>query len=276
MAEGTPRDPSQVETSFTAGAMAASIVIGAILGGFVGASDAANHRFGDAAEIAMGIVGAVAGAAIAWFTVRRRLSTANRLKRWCRSHGWTWLGPHAPWGRGVADFESAVRASHVFLAPGHWGDVLARDDESMPALWAIRAPRNNDSRKRIVGHLIVHVAGSCPDTTIVPADRAGLLPKLDGRHRVEFESDDFNRGWKVDSRDAARAFERIDQRTIEYLQSQSLKPMIEFIEQVIVFRFDETDVLSDEGRERCLAWCEGFTRAVPDDLLVGASFIDRP
>ena len=105
-------------------------------------------------------MGAVAGATIAWFTVRRRLSTANRLKRWCRSHGWTWLGPHAPWGRGVADFESAVRASHVFLAPGHWGDVLARDDESMPALWAIRAPRNNDSRKRIVGHLIVHVAGS--------------------------------------------------------------------------------------------------------------------
>ena len=53
MAEGTPRDPSQVETSFTAGAMAASIVVGAILGGFVGASDAANHRFGDAAEIAL-------------------------------------------------------------------------------------------------------------------------------------------------------------------------------------------------------------------------------
>ena len=51
MAEGTPRDPSQVETSFTAGAVAASIVIGAILGGFVGASDAANHHFGDAADV---------------------------------------------------------------------------------------------------------------------------------------------------------------------------------------------------------------------------------
>ena len=82
-------DPSQAETSFTAGAMAASIVVGAILGGFIGASDAASHRLGDAAEITLGLVGAVAGAAIAWFTIRRRLSTANRLKRWCRSHGWT-------------------------------------------------------------------------------------------------------------------------------------------------------------------------------------------
>ena len=44
MAEGAPRDPSQVETSFTAGAMAASIVIGAILGGFIGASDAAKRE----------------------------------------------------------------------------------------------------------------------------------------------------------------------------------------------------------------------------------------
>ena len=112
----------------------------------------------------------------------------------------------------------------------------------------------------------MHYPGTCPDTTIESPHVTDWLPKMDGMHKVEFESVDFNKHWRVFSKDPKSAYDHIDQKAIEYLENQKLKPAIELIDQVLIIRF-EPGLESAIGREKHLRWVEDFSKAVPDDLV---------
>ena len=95
---------------------------------------------------------------------------------------------------------------------------------------------------------------------------------IGGRQDVEFESADFNRKWNVQSEDAKAAYDRIDQATIEFLLGEKLQPTIELIDGVLLVKFDSRED-SEEDREASLRWVEGFSRAVPDDLMQKMSLL---
>lgn len=262
----TPRDPSQEVISFSRQAAIAGILVGGIIGFISGGIEGVGHHFGGFADVVLAVIGAVVGGFVGYKGLQSYIARSNALKLWCRDHGWIWLGSHSPWDRGVADFKSAVRKSKIFWKDASWREVLVRDDDENPAIFATRAVQRENQPDLTATFVIVHYPGTCPDTTIESPHVTDWLPKMDGMHKVEFESIDFNKHWRVFSKDPKSAYDRIDQKTIEYLENQDLKPAIELVEQVLIIRF-EPGHQSDLGRESHMRWVENFSKAVPDDLV---------
>ena len=260
------QDPSQEKMPFTRQAAILGVVGGAAMGFIAGSLEGVNHHFGGFADVILGVIGAGVGGFVGYSAMKSYIARSNALKDWCREHGWTWLGSHSPWDRGVADFKSAVKKSKIFWKNASWREVLVRDEGDTPAIFAIRSIHRENEPDRTASFLIVHYPGTCPDTTIESPHATDWLPKMDGMHKVEFESIDFNKHWRVFSKDPKSAYDHIDQKTIEYLESHDLKPAIELIDQVLIIRF-EPGHESDVGRERHMRWVEDFSEAVPDDLV---------
>ena len=264
----TSRSPDQTQVAFTRRMGLGGAATGAIGGFFAGGFEGVTQNLGERADIGLAIVGGVAGAIIMYFASKAANRRANELKRWCASHGWTWIGNRSPWGRDrtVAELEPTVTKSKVFWHGAVWQDVLVRDEGGTPAIFAIREVHREHQTSQCASFLIVRHSGTCPDTTIEPGHSKDLLPKMDGRHKVEFESAGFNRHWRVFSRDPKAAYAHLDQATIDFLEKETLKPAFEFVGDLLIIRFDG-NAHEDGQREHCLRWSEAFSRIVPDDLL---------
>lgn len=262
----SPTDPSQAQTSFTRKMGIGGAVLGAAAGFIAGGVDGVVHGYGEYADIALACIGSLVGAFIGYGSAKAANQRGNELKTWCAAHGWIWIGSRPPWGRGVADFKSTMKHSKIFWHQGSWRDVLVRDEGKTPAIFAERVIRREHQPDRVASFLVIHYSGNCPDTTLESHHGSDWLPKMDGRHKVEFESIDFNQQWRVHSKDPKAAYDHIDQSTIEFLEQQDLKPAIELVDHLLIIRF-EWNVHHDGAREKCLHWAESFSNAVPDDLL---------
>lgn len=259
-------DPSQEQQTFTRAAALAGVAVGAVMGFVTGGLEGVNHHLGGRVDIVLAVVGAVLGGWLGYRGLKGYLERSNEEKAWCRDHGWIWLGGRAPWDRGVADFRTPVKKSHLFMQRASWEDVLVRDEGETPAIFCRRCRRDqNGGTVEEASFMIVHYSGDCPDTTI-ESRSFGWLPSLGHRKKIEFESADFNKHWNVRSEDAKAAYDRIDQSTIEFLETHSTRPSIELIDGILLIKFDTTGS-GQEVRESCLRWAEDFSRAVPDDLL---------
>ena len=265
-------DPSQEESPFTRAAAISGVALGAVLGFIAGSLEGVTHNLGGRTDVVLAIVGAALGGWIGYSSYKRYLARSNEEKSWCRDHGWIWLGDRAPWGRGVADFKTGVKKSHIFMQGASWSDVLVRDEGETPAIFCRRYRRDDNSNTvEEASFVIVHYSGDCPDTTL-ESRSFSWLPSLGRRKKVEFESTDFNKHWNVRSEDAKAAYDRIDQSTIEFLETNDVKPAIELIDQILLIKFS-TSGSNRSNRESCLRWAEHFSRAVPDDLLQPLSLL---
>ena len=220
-------------------------------------------------------IGAVMGGFTGLRIARARVASANSLKAWCRDHGWIWLGSKAPFGRGIARFKPTVKRSKVFWHLASWEDVLVRDGDDIAGIFGVRRIHQDNASDRYAAFIIIHYPGTCPDTTIEPPNIMSRIPKLDGRKRVEFESASFNHHWNVNSKDPKQAYDRLDQATIEFLEKHEIKPAIEFIDELMIIRFDVNRAPRDDHRERLLHWVEEFSNVVPDDLMSPVSLLGR-
>ncbi len=245
-------------------------IVGGIIGFFIGGFQGLAHHLGGAIDIVLAVVGAVVGFLAVPYALKLLLARITAEKAWCDKHGWTWVGGSAPWNHVPGDVETSVGKSRIFSHEAGWADVMVRETGGVPAIFCRRDSQYRDSDG--VEHdgdshtfIIVRYQGDCPDTTIESRAFA-WLPKIGGRQDVEFESADFNKKWNVQSEDAKAAYDRIDQSTIEFLLNEKLQPTIELIDGVLLVKFDSRED-SEEEREASLRWVEGFSRAVPDDLM---------
>ena len=267
-------DPSQENVTFTTGAAVTGVLAGAACGAIAGGIEGVDH-FGENTGIVLAVIGAVVGGFTGLRVARARVASANALKDWCRDQGWIWLGSKTPYGRGIARFKPTVKRSKIFWHRARWEDVLVRDGDDIAGIFGVRRIDHDDSPTRYAAFIIVHYPGTCPDTTIEPPNITSRIPKLDGRKRVEFESASFNQHWSVNSKDPKEAYDRLDQATIEFLEKHEIKPAIEFIDELMIIRFDVNRAPRDDHRERLLQWVEEFSHVVPDDLMSPISLLGR-
>ncbi len=213
--------------------------------------------------------------------VYRRMRADNRLKKWCQANGWVWIGGGSPFLRkGGGELEASLKDSRLFWKRYEgWEHVIVFDsDEVTAALGEIyhdTNPGQDDNTTKTAGFMLLRYEGNCPGTTLEPHHLTDFLPKLDGRGRVEFESDAFNQRWRVHSEDPKAAFDRFDQSTLEFLEQCDLKPTIEFAGNLLILKADDRKLYDDDYREKLIAWVEGFSRAVPDDLLKPLALIRK-
>ena len=266
-------DPSQNSSTYGPKKAARSFAIG-LIAGFLftffqscrdGESESINFVMALAVGIGFGICAMVGD----YFRNR----TDNSLKKWCRANGWIWIGDNNPFGRaGCGDFVAPLRKSRLFWRHyDGWNHAVVFDGNGISAafgnIWHDTDPGGSNGHVKNAGFMVVRYQGECPDTTLEPHHLTDMLPKLDGRTRVEFESESFNKSWRVYSTDAKAAFDRFDQSTIEFLENTKFKPTIEFVGGVLVLKLNHSKMYQDAYREKVIRWMEDFSAAVPDDLV---------
>ena len=186
--------------------------------------------------------------------------------RWAEKNGWkfSFTGNHIH--PIVATFKDALNASKIFpKINSDWDMIFYRGEGDSRVVFA----RVTGLNEKIVDEgtfIIVHQPKKCPDITIVPSSLSAKIHETLDRHQVTFESVDFNKRWYVSSSDPKSAFDYIDQSTIEYLNQTTFDCEIEFVGDTLIVRFN-TPIVTAPGRELYLRWFEGFTRAVPNDLV---------
>lgn len=274
-------DPSQNVNSYVAWDAVRTFLI-ATVGGFAlssfhscNDSESGSFNFGLAA-----IFGLAAGL---FFTIGGYLRNKqdNALKKWCRDHGWIWIGDRSPFGRkGGSEFIESLKDARLFWRHyDGWEHVVVFDGDGISAaignIWYDTDPGSKNSTIKNAGFMVVRYEGDCPDTTLEPHHLTDMLPKMDGRSRVDFESAAFNKSWRVFSTDAKAAFDRFDQSTLEFLEATPFKPTIEFVGGVLVLELDHSKMYQESYREKVIRWVEDFSKAVPDDLMAPMKMLDR-
>ena len=274
-------DPSQNTVSYGAQDAVRTFCI-ATFGGFAISSvhscnDSESGSFNFALAAIFGLAAGI------FFTIGDYLRNKkdNALKKWCRKNGWIWIGDRSPFGRvGGSDFIKSLEKSRIFWRHyDGWEHAVVFDGDGISAavgnIWHDTDPGGDNGRIKNAGFMVIRYQGECPDTTLEPHHLTDMLPKMDGRSRVEFESESFNKSWRVFSTDAKAAFDRFDQSTLEFLEKSNFKPTIEFVGGVLVVKLDHSKMYQDEYREKVIRWMEDFSKAVPDDLVAPMKMLDK-
>jgi hypothetical protein len=185
---------------------------------------------------------AVAGLGLAWWAHRARLAL---LERWAAENGWEHHGPDPaltrrwrgePFGEGRAQ-----RATEVLTGPFQGRSAL-----SFTYSWTTGSGKESTTHQAHVVALLLHT--SLPTLQLTPEGFGAKVAKVFGGQDIQFESDDFNRAWRVEARDLKFAHDVLHPR----MMSRLLTPDFER-------RF-----LRIEG-DAVLAWTGG--RTVPDNVL---------
>ena len=154
--------------------------------------------------------GAVATAVQAWLRMQRRA----RLQAWAqatawrytpRDDGWTTISSSHPFGQGRDH-----RACDVVQGPYDGRDALAFDYR-----WT-----TGHGRDRTVHHahvVALRLPTFLPTVQVTPEGLGTVLAHLVGAQDVRFESEDFNRAYRVTARDLRTASDVLNPRLLERL-----------------------------------------------------------
>lgn len=147
----------------------------------------------------------------AWWLQRRR---AAQLVAWATSTGWQLVGNDrsltARWSGHPFGQGSGRRAT----------EVLRGRFEGMPAVsftyrWTTGSGRERANHVRHV--VALDLPAFLPTVELTPDGLGAKLAKVVGGQDIQFESDDFNRAWRVESRDLAVAHAIVNPRLMERL-----------------------------------------------------------
>ena len=98
----------------------------------------------------------------------------NALKKWCREHGWIWIGDRNPFGRaGGSEFVQPLRKSRLFWRHyDGWNHAVVFDGDGISAafgnIWHDTDPGGSNGHIKNAGFMVVRYEGECPDTTLEP------------------------------------------------------------------------------------------------------------
>ena len=237
--------------------------IGACVGGFI------------LGGIVMFPLGFIVGPPAAYFLLKYVIKRSRDLRTWSQRNGWT-VSKETEARPIMESFDRGLRSSHLWSRSNSGFSMFLHrgDGDARVVLCSVYNESNDD--KTGSDYLVAHHPGDCPDITIVSTGHSSLLSKIPwpgDRRRVEFESAAFNKNWVVMSTDPRSAYDYLDQSTIDYLSRTEMNVAIEFIADIVIVRFDDLGFGSLDCLEKSVRWFEGFTKAVPDDLLARRSLL---
>ncbi|WP_028050468.1 DUF3137 domain-containing protein [Cellulomonas sp. URHD0024] len=153
--------------------------------------------------------GLVAFAALGWWASRKRI---ERLRVWASANGWT----YATSDRSLVDFSrmQPFGVGHAKKAT----EVLAGRFERLSALsftyrWTTGSGRDSTTHTAHVVAMVLPAA--LPTVELTPDGFGAKLAKLVGAQDIQFESDDFNRAFRVASSDPRVAHAIVHPRLME-------------------------------------------------------------
>ena len=224
-------------------------------------------------------IGLLVGPPLGYFALKFFIEREKEMKNWAQRNGW--IKSNLSQADSIMEsFQVGLGSSHLWSGfSSYSGDLYHRGNgDSRVVLCSIRK-RNTDEEKADEDYLVAHHPNECPDITIMSSKSASLFSKIpwpSNRHKVEFESTEFNKSWIVMSTDPKSAYDYLDQSTIDYLNQITMDCAIEFTGDIVVIRYDSNSIDNTIGLEKCIRWFEELTKAVPDDLLPAMSLLPKP
>ncbi len=155
------------------------------------------------------ILAAIAGAVVAWSGVRR----SQAIRSFASAHGMSYMG--STWVLGDCDF--------ALFQKGYrraWNNVVSGTWNSTTLVYADYQFTEGSGRSRqtyIFSIAVSDLGCQMPVVDVTSRSLVGELAEELGVHGLEFESEEFNRRYVVESEDERFAFELIDARMIEVL-----------------------------------------------------------
>ncbi len=216
-----------------------------------------------------------------------------RWIRWAKQHGWKFVAKpgdeivqslrhgeqlknsgiywHHAQKRNLLTRQFKDRAAAVHTSTGYTHIDFKHGDHS------------GKKKSPIALFLVLDTKTDCPDM-VIHSHSLGDRLELPGQLQpVTFESIEFNKKWTVKARDPKAAYDRLSQQTLEYLLGQRPEFLVEFIGGLLVIQLRLLDYGSHVEMNNyspmtvyseLFRIAEGFTRAVPDDLLEPISLRD--
>ena len=173
----------------------------------------------------------VAGAVLAW----RARARAGRLRTWARATGWVWWGAddqslaqmchHAPFVGGPQKISEAMRGTYggrdaVSFVTTIGGQDTTQLVTQLAGLGGTSFGTRRDEQQVRIHVVAVHLPMWLPTVDVVPETFGVKLEKAAGAQDLQFESDQFNRAYRVQARDERAAYALIQPVLMERLLRQ--------------------------------------------------------
>jgi len=181
--------------------------------GFVGgrgASVTIDGNLGSALSLLPWLLVPVVVVGAGWYAYQRN----RRIKAWAAASGWTYVGTDptlvdrwqgAPFGIG-----HSRRTSEVMV--GRWGGRPA-----VSFTYTYRAGSGKSESTYTFHVLALPLPAYLPTLELTPDGLGARVAKAFGGQDIQFESDDFNRAWRVECRDLKFAHDIVHPRLMERL-----------------------------------------------------------
>ncbi len=208
--------------------------------------------------------------------------------RWAEKMGWEYEAKPPHPGRGILTHVDQLDGATLWWGRANKQDLIGRRIETggacmLSASTMAKAQLHGDNQSvkqqkkthtGICVYLVMDTGSSCGDLTIHPRVLSDRIPLPDGHSTVKFELDDFNQAWTVRAVDPKDAFDRIGQKTIDFLLQQKDHHLVEFKGGLLIVQYwiseDQRMRFQRSPRlfyEKVIHFTEALTRAVPDDLV---------
>lgn len=145
-----------------------------------------------------------------WFQYRR----TKRIKAWATASGWTYVGTDPTlvdrWRGEPFGIGHSRHASEVMV--GRWGGRPA-----ISFVYSYRTGSGKNETTYTFHVLALPLPAFLPTLELTPEDLGTRLARAFGGQDIQFESDDFNRAWRVECRDLKFAHDIVHPRLMERL-----------------------------------------------------------
>lgn len=167
--------------------------------------------------LAVGLVAILAVAGLGLLVARRR---RDAVRAWAEQNGWSWSASDrslvSRWSGRPFGTGGVRRATEVVTGPASPGSVRT----AVSFRYSFQTPDPGDGGgPRVHEHHVVAVLlpSALPPLELVPEGLGTRVAKAFGGQDIVFESDDFNRRWRVTSPDLRFAHDVVHQRTMSRL-----------------------------------------------------------
>ena len=251
-------------------------VIGAVIGPFCVMAITAHFTNSD--RMLPTLIDAILGVPIGIFggymVGQAAMQAILQRIRWARDHGWTYER------NGNAALHSKVKnAKELKHATTYWkmatkNCIMTRTASGRGACIMVASEgedRNNQTQKHR-SFLVFDSGTECGHVVIHPHHMTDAIDLPGGMQPIKFELNDFNKQWTVKGTDPKSAYDRISQKTIDFLMQHGTDYSIEFKGGLVIVSSSGADYRSFPT---LMGYATGLTRVIADDLLPLFDFLER-
>ncbi len=259
-------------------------VVGVVIGPFLvmaiwASQTNGNAHWPSAIDIVLGIpLGLLLGYAVGLGMQRQRL----KMQRWANARGWTYARHGKSALHSKVSHAEELKHFSTYWKLGIKSSFMTRRVDGRGACIHLATHANekrkntknsfNNDQPKCRTFLIFDGGTECGHVVIHPHHMTDAIDLPGGMQSIKFELNEFNKQWTVKGTDPKSAYDRISQKTIDYLMQHGTDYAIEFKGGLVVV---SSSAANYRSFPTLMGYATGLTRVIADDLLPLFEFLEH-